>query len=123
MLYNQRLFFFPNSSCTPSQEEHNMLYLYQGGDNISDFGEEFMVWVTKSKFLSLSLSLRIRDVVRVHVVVWQSDRNATVTRRLEYVPIILPVPWATPHSVIATLNILQLILSEFQKWMIIFYLT
>jgi len=33
-----------------------MLYLYQGGDNISDFGGLFMVWLTKSKFLSLSLT-------------------------------------------------------------------
>jgi hypothetical protein len=30
-----------------------MLYLYQGGDNISECGGFFMVWLTKSKFLSL----------------------------------------------------------------------
>ena len=33
-----------------------MLYLYQGGDNISDYDEFFMVWLTKSKFLFLSLT-------------------------------------------------------------------
>jgi hypothetical protein len=33
------------------------LFLCQDGDNISDFGGLFMVWLTKSKFLSLSLFL------------------------------------------------------------------
>ena len=36
-----------------------MLYLYQGGDNISECGGFFMVWLTKSKFLSLGHCLPI----------------------------------------------------------------
>jgi len=66
------------------------LYLYQGGDNIFNYGGLVIVWLTKSKFLSPTIG----DY-------WQTcwDLNKRVKEEIEKAGLTIPFPQRSVHVV------------------------